>query len=37
MGDVAVFVVAAFGPFLRKISVHHHVFEQLIVRTVGQA
>ena len=37
MGDVAVFVVAAIGAFLRKISVRHHVFEQLIVRTVGQA
>ena len=37
MGDVAVFVVAAIGAFLRKLSVRHHVFEQLSVRTVGQA
>ena len=37
IGKVAVFVVAAFGPFLRKRSVRHDIFEQLTIRTVGQA
>ena len=35
IGNLGVFVTAAVGPVLRKISVRHDVFEQLIVCAVG--